>query len=552
VAFVPLREHVVNGTAAEKAEMAKVTNEPVSSIGAVMVYSEGTRTRFELCELRHRPVAIVDGFKDLAAGDDFSAPLDWVPAPHVRTTAVSPRGTSILTLTPLPDVPPYTLAVALVARPTGLALTHVNLVPPAEGDTAGAGKPRWPVLVGEEYALDASVGATGAALLPSQGVRRGEMGLVAVLGDGRPRLVPSPRLGTGAAPHETLKHTAERAARSVELAVIQGVDWSDALRAAFASVPRAQACDLAAAILDQAFSLFVNHARSYAPHILRLQVAVWALADDHRRVFADEMLRLGEAAQVLHLCGAERDGEIRFDLDSVWHLVDVFEWAIGTLGQVFREAISERAHAEWAPGVNSSTAASTSTRVLYLVHPLLRRILSRVVALLAAFAKFASTLDVPVRPPDGALLLPRSASAAAVVTQRVGDAVAREGVDLKMWADVLSTLDAKVARPSDADACAALLKFEVGALASLVPGALHHVPTPSALFLAPGPQPRDGASCALLGDKATARCDRCAAHTVVPPARTGVLSPWAAWRRTFVANCMCGGTWVRTHADKRA
>jgi len=332
VTFVPLREHLVNGTAEEKAEVAEVKDESVSAIGAVMVYRDNddgappsrSRTRFVLHELRHRPIAVVEAFKEITSGDDMAAPLDWVPAPAARTTGMSPEGTVVLALTPLPDVPPHTLAIALVATPSpregvpGLILTHINLIPPAEADTAGTGRPRWPALVGEEYALDASLaGAGDVTLLPSQGVKRGEMGLVAVLGDLRPRLIPSPRLGAGASPSESVKNIAERAARSVELAVTQGVDWSDAVRAAFASVPRADANELASSIIDKAFALFVKHSRSYVPHLLRLQVAVWALADDPRRQYANELIRLGEATQIFNLCGEEREDGVFFDVGEL-------------------------------------------------------------------------------------------------------------------------------------------------------------------------------------------------------------------------------------------
>lgn len=327
VVFVPLRDHAVNGTAEEKEEMKAVKDEASSAIGAVMVYRDvdetmsqaRSRSRFELCELRHRPVATVDSFKDLGGGgDEVFAPLDWTPAPRMRTTAVSPVGTSILALTPLPDAPPHTLAMALVASPTSVALAHVNLIPPAEGDTAGAGEPRWPVLVGEEYQLDPSIATSGdVTLLPSNGVKRGEMGLVAILGAMRPILNPSPRLGAGATPNETLKHTAERAARSVELAVAQGVDYSDVMRAAFAMVPRSEAGALGTAIIEKAFALFFKRSRKYVTHLLRLQVAVWALANDPRKVLANELIRLTEAVQVFYLCGEERDGVISFDLGKV-------------------------------------------------------------------------------------------------------------------------------------------------------------------------------------------------------------------------------------------
>jgi len=241
----------------------------------------------------------------------------------------------------------------------------------------------------------------------------------------------------------------------------------------------------------------------------------------------------------------------------------VFEYALSVLGQTFRDAIGERAQNEWTP---SEPRTEGSGRVLYLLHPLLRRIIARLINLLAAFAKFITTLNTPIRPPETAFLLARSAPASAVAAQRVLDALAREGVDLAVWRDVLATLSKgaykytqtranfTAPRPSDADTCASLLKLDIGPLSSLLPSALQHIPTPSALFLSPSPSPeRDGATSQVIGDRPTAKCDRCGARTILTGnqsvMRGGVPTPWAAWRRNWVATCMCGGTWVRTHLE---
>lgn len=117
--------------------------------------------------------------------------------------------------------------------------------------------------------------------------------------------------------------------------------------------------------------------------------------------------------------------------------MDIFEWALSVLGQTFRDAIAERAQSEWTP---SEPRTEGSGRMLYLLHPLLRRILSHLIALLSAFAKFITTLSIPIRPPESAFFMGRMAPASAVAGQRVLDAMAREGVDLTVWADVLSTL----------------------------------------------------------------------------------------------------------------
>jgi hypothetical protein len=380
------------------------------------------------------------------------------------------------------------------------------------------------------------------------------MGLVGVFSASTPRLVPSPRLGAPAIPNESLKQTAKRAARSVELAVVQGVDWSDSVRAAFATVSQAEGHELAAAILEQALSMFIKHSRSYVPHILRLQVAVWALVEDPRRALAAELLRIAEASQAFFLCGEEKDGAVSFDLDSVWNLVDIYEWGLSVLGQTMRDAVAERAHSEWAP---TEPRTEGSSRLLYIAHPLLRRILAHFIALLDAFAKFATALDRPIRAPDSSLLMGRSAQATSVAASRILDATAREGVDLKAWGDFLATVG-KGPRPSDADTCASLLRLDVGPIASLLPTALSSMPASSALFApaaAAEPVARDGATCAPLGDRPTAVCDRCAARTVLTATnvmRGGLPSPWAAWRRTWTAGCMCGGSWMRQHLEAPA
>lgn len=198
-----------------------------------------------------------------------------------------------------------------------------------------------------------------------------------------------------------------------------------------------------------------------------------------------------------------------------------------------------------------------ASRLLYIAHPLLRRILSHFIALLDAFAKFTISLDRAIRAPDSALFLGRSAPATSVAASRVQNAAEREGIDLKSWGDFLASV-AKGTRPSDADTCASLLKLDVAPIASLLPPALAAMPASSALFApaaAAEPVSRDGATCAPLGERPTAVCDRCGAHTVLTAnnvMRGAVPSPWAAWRRTWTAGCICGGTWMRQHLEAPA
>lgn len=306
---------MANGSSDDEAKAQDV------GVGLVSIYHDvdghRKRTRLQMCELRQRSIAVVEGFKELGSGDEVVTPLDWVPAKS-HTTSTSPEGLSVLAFTQLCNVPPYTVGLALISTPSGIALTHLNLAPPAEADTSGSGEPRWAAIMGEEIPLSPLVAASAegeVTLVASQGTRRGELGLVAIFGDSLPpKLEPSPRLGTDARPVETLKALATHTARAVELAVVQGVDWSDTIRAAFMVVPKGEAVDLAAAILEHALDLFIKRSRSYIPHILRLQVAVWAMIQDPRRSLAAELLRVGEASQVLLLCADDKDGVVTFDL----------------------------------------------------------------------------------------------------------------------------------------------------------------------------------------------------------------------------------------------
>lgn len=223
----------------------------------------------------------------------------------------------------------------------------------------------------------------------------------------------------------------------------------------------------------------------------------------------------------------------------------MFEWGLGFLGATLREAIAERAYGEWSP---SEPRTSGSSRVIFLVHPLLRLMISRFIALLSAFSKYVLALDVPIR---STYLVSRSSQSTWVAQTRIQDALAREGVDLTLWNDTLTGMPKS--RPSDADNVASLLRLDIGPLGPLVQLVLAALPCPSSLYGACSdcPPERDGATLALVGDRPTAVCDRCAAVTVLARGQATTPTPWAAWRRNWVSGCCCGGTWVRQRLERR-
>jgi hypothetical protein len=246
---------------------------PVSDAPTVKadgVAEDGTlcRTRLEACQIENREFELAEGFKDLS--DDHSnntASWDWVSRITIYVvtadtrqvtlsrspvTSISPEGWTFLALHPLPSLRPPSLAMALLHTPNGLILSHVDLM---DGTTETSSTGTWSALRGSPIQIRDGVGLSDISLCLSQGVSRGELGLIAIISkEFGAILILGPRLERElfcicpamVADDQALKDDididgssdghASDAARSIVLAMAQKQNWTDAVRASLASV----------------------------------------------------------------------------------------------------------------------------------------------------------------------------------------------------------------------------------------------------------------------------------------------------------------------------
>jgi hypothetical protein len=154
--------------------------------------------------------------------------------PQIVRTTLSPTGglATITSLIPLPDVPPYTLALAIVQYQDGPKVVHLDLCPGGSGS-------EWRIL-GDGISLDPDDGADEVELVPSQAVQRGMKGIVALVPREGTKLVIIPSVqmdledverkeGEGAGEEDEV-------AVGVVLAITQGVSYADVIRSAFGMV----------------------------------------------------------------------------------------------------------------------------------------------------------------------------------------------------------------------------------------------------------------------------------------------------------------------------
>jgi len=89
----------------------------------------------------------------------------------------SPEGWTLLALHPLPALRPPSLALALLSTPNGVMLSHIDLMDSSDMAPDGT----WSALRGSPVHIRDDVGLTDLSLCLSQGVSRGELGLVAIV-----------------------------------------------------------------------------------------------------------------------------------------------------------------------------------------------------------------------------------------------------------------------------------------------------------------------------------------------------------------------------------
>ena len=123
-------------------------------------------------------------------------PLDW----------------SILALYPLPSMAFSSLALALLRTPDGTVLSHVDLLDTVEREAAEDGS--WAALRGKSVSIKDNLCATELGLAVSQGIQRGELGLVAIVSrQAPPILVRGPDLHREYCLHASTTATAKLTTR---------------------------------------------------------------------------------------------------------------------------------------------------------------------------------------------------------------------------------------------------------------------------------------------------------------------------------------------------
>lgn len=113
-----------------------------------------------------------------------------------EATTRSPPGWAVLALYPLPALSPSSLALALLQTPKGVNLSHIDLLNPGESDNE-----QWSALRGSSIAIRDDIDLLHLGLVVSQGVERGEQGLVAITNrDVGALLLVGPSLKCGSIP----------------------------------------------------------------------------------------------------------------------------------------------------------------------------------------------------------------------------------------------------------------------------------------------------------------------------------------------------------------
>lgn len=186
--------------------------------------------------------------------------------------------------------------------------------------------------------------------------------------------------------------------------------------------------------------------------VSRVQIALFSVflknnadADaDPRLALATDILRLNEASELVDRCATfDNDGSITFDLDSIWPLIPVFDWAITVIARAIRQAVLVGAAAEWQ-GSQDSLVKNPHCPLLILLHPALRSLCIRILSQLHQFSIFLATLDRPILLPENKVSPPssntrRDPMATVVAREQIRDIPLRHGINVEQWGRALES-----------------------------------------------------------------------------------------------------------------
>ncbi|ADV23015.1 hypothetical protein CNF02060 [Cryptococcus gattii WM276] len=570
-------------------------------VAAVLVYEDHVftppesirRSRLEIVTFERRLIQLAPGFSDISGGNtELSSMWEWYTAPHATNTVVSPIGTTIQTLQPLHAIPPYSLALAIISDGRTRSRVHLDLCAKQWNP-----KGHYPVK---------GIRGDFTTLVVSQGAERGQLGLCAVVDQYRSqhlgvvnKLDEQPILGELAESASDTEKYAAWAATSIILAERQETNWSDVIHALQAILPPSprhrQTLELTRSIIQRIYNLAANEIGMDQLFLVsRVQIALFSVFKNHddddndaRLALATDILRLNEASELVDRCATfDDDGSIMFDLDSIWPLLAVFDWAISVIARAMRQAILVDASAEWQ-GSNDSLIIDPHSPLLILLHPTLRSLCIRILSQLHQLSTFLSTLDRPISQPENKVLPASSSSssssssntrdpmATVVAREQIRDIPQRQGVDVEQWGRALESVTMSP-EPDQTDIDQSLIQLSITPLRPHLPALFKILHTSSALFTSEYFQNLNqnqrvmydaidwrilhdrggGGTWGGSGDetKEVVVCDRCGWQTEAltksaPVSGTNTISPWAEWKSQAEENCICGGTWVRKQVE---
>ncbi|WVQ93178.1 hypothetical protein IAU59_000242 [Kwoniella sp. CBS 9459] len=542
-------------------------------VKAVFVYHESDESSSSSCSrllvhsFEKREVELAQGFSDIGSGGgDIVSSYDWATSPNPIPDA-KPAATTIVAMCPLPAVSPHSLALAVVSHLSGLLLVHIDLL-----------SEEW-YIFRESIDLDDIESEVAFDLVVSQGVERGGLGLAALLRkEGGPVLVVQPSIegqtafvsASGLTSATTLGF---EEATGIILAERQGVDWSDVIRDVCGSTGLGEQRELVSGILREVYGLAIQGTHVDEQNLLlRVQIALFSATNDTRLDLASDVLRLYEVSSLVDKCATfEEDGRISFDLDSIWPLIGVMEWAVKVIAAAMRETILYGAKLEWS-GSQDLEEEENASAVLILAHPTLRTLSLRLLSQLTQLTTFLSTLERPILQPESKALpapIQRDPMATIVARERVRDVAYAMGFNVLEWGKGLEGVSS--AGITEDQQRLSLLELDLKPLQSAIPDLLKALPSSSTLFLSSdqsslsnSDQAYDGITFQRLSPFSSAldlsgslrvKCDRCEISTdelgSIPSSASGeqdlgtAESPWIAWKRQFAQGCLCGGSWKR-------
>ncbi|WVF65502.1 hypothetical protein IAT40_000230 [Kwoniella sp. CBS 6097] len=542
---------------------------PNERVKAAFIYhqtdgsSSSSCSRIVVHSLERREVELAQGFSDIGSGaGETVSSYDWATLPDPVPDA-KPAATTIVALYPLPAIPPHSLALAVVSHLSGLLLVHIDLL-----------SKEW-YLIQESVDLDEVESEVDFDLIASQGVERGQLGLAVLLRkEGGPVLVIQPSLdnqpglstSSGSTPATML---GLEEATGIILAERRGVDWSDVIRDVCGSTGLGDQQELVSGVLRGIYDLASEEIHiDEQDLLLRVQVALFSMTKDVRLDLASDILRLYEASNLVDKCATfEEDGRISFDLDSIWPLIGVMEWAVTVIATAMRETVLYGAKMEWSIAQDGEDEEDPSF-VLLLAHPTFRALSLRILSQLTQLTTFLSTLERPILQPESRALpapIQRDPMATIVAKERIRDVAYAMGFDILEWGKGLEGVSSEGV--TEEQLRISLLELDLKPLQSTISSLLNGLPSSSTMFLSPNqsdgsPSEKayDGISFQRLSNSRVlgalrVKCNRCEISTdelasIAPSPSIGEnsessVSPWIAWKKGFAQGCLCGGTWSR-------